>query len=131
MSTIDGITIPDDVEWVDEFTSWKVGQVQRFSLTGSLIVHESSRQAGRPITLESGPEVWVTLDTVNALLASEASGAGPFDVVMPAHNSGTRTVSCIWRRDGGNAVVARPIRYMAPFENGDRFAITLRLTQVD
>lgn len=136
MSTIDGIEVPDDLQWSDEFASWKVGQTVRTSLTGALIIHESVRQAGRPITLESGQDGtrWfgvVTLDVLNALVASEEDAGAPFDVVMPAHNSSTRTFRCTWRRDSGNAIVARPIRFISPYVDGDFFAVTLRLLQVE
>lgn len=137
MSSIDGIDIPDDIQWTDEFTSWKVGQVVRHSLTGALILHQSALQAGRPITLESGQEggaffAPVSLDVLRALQASEESAsATPFDVVLPSHNSGTRTFSCLWRRDGGDAITARPIRFIAPYIDADFFAVTLRLIQVN
>ena len=137
MSTIDGIAIPDDIQWTDEFTSWKVGQVFRTSLNGALIVHESSLQAGRPITLESGQDASgfygvVTLDVLRALQASEEAGDDqPFDVVLPDHNSGTRTFSCVWRRDSSEAITARAKRFVAPYADDDYFAVTLRLIQVD
>lgn len=137
MSSIDGIPIPGDIQWTDEFNSWKVGQVVRHSLTGALIVHQSSLQAGRPITLESGQQgsaffAPVTLDVLRALQTSEeAGGTAPFDVVLPAHNSGTRTFRCLWRRDGGDAITARPLRFIAPFVDADYFAVVLRLIQVN
>lgn len=137
MASIDGITIPDDIQWTDEFTSWKVGQVVRTSVNGARIIHEGALQSGRPVTLESGQEgsaffAPVTLGILNALLASEADpDNGPFDVVVPDHNSGTRTLSCVWRREGGEAIVARPIRFISPYVDGDYFAVTLRLMQVD
>lgn len=135
--TLDGITLPADLEWTDEFTAWKVGQVARTSLTGALIVYESVRQAGRPITLETtrDGQRWVApirLDMLRALQASEESpAAGPFPLLLPAHNAGTRAFTCIWRREGGSAIEARPIRFITPFVDGDWFAVTLRLLQVD
>ena len=46
------ITLPEDLAWPDEF-DWSpvVGAEQR-SLSGALIVHHSTAQGGRPITLE-------------------------------------------------------------------------------
>lgn len=46
-----GIELPADLQWTDEFTAWRIGQQVRTSLSGALIVQESARQAGRPITL--------------------------------------------------------------------------------
>jgi len=136
VSTIDGITVPDDLLWSDEFASWRVAQAQRTSLTGALIVHQSLRQAGRPVTLESQQDGsrWVapvSLDVLNALRASEEAGGAPFPVVLPDHNSGARTLTCTWRSSDGNAIVARPLRFIAPYADGDLFAVTLRLIQVD
>lgn len=134
---LDGISLPVDLQWTDEFTSWKVGQVMRTSLTGALIVHESARQAGRPVTLESWQDgrAWagvVDLATLRALQASEEAYPGPsFDVVLPAHNSGSRTLRCRWRRDGGNAISARELKFIVPYVDGDLFAVTLRLIQVN
>lgn len=134
---IDGISISDDLRWTDEFTSWRVGQVVRTSVNGRRIVHESALQAGRPITLESVQEGnayagVVRLDALRALQASEDSlRPGAFDVVLPAHNAGTRTFRCRWRREGGVAIQARETRFIVPFEDGDWFAVTLRLIQVD
>lgn len=134
---LDGIELPEDLDWADEFTAWKVGQVVRTSLTGALVVHESVRQAGRPITLETtrDGQRWVAplrLDTLRELQASEeAPAAGPFELVLPAHNAGTRSFTCIWRREGGSAIEARPIRFITPYVDGDWFAVTLRLLQVD
>ena len=51
--TLDGVELPEDLEWADEYTAWKVGQVVRYSLTGALIVQEAALQAGRPVTLQS------------------------------------------------------------------------------
>ena len=54
--TLAGITLPGDLVWSDEFQSWKVGQARKTSLTGALILHVGTLQAGRPITLETSQE---------------------------------------------------------------------------
>lgn len=134
---IDGISVSGDLKWTDEFTSWQVGQVIRTSVNGRRIIHESALQAGRPITLESTQEGntysgVVRLDALRALQQSESSaGSLPFDVVLPGHNDGARSLRCRWRREGGPAIQAREIRFIVPFVDGDWFAVTLRLIQVD
>lgn len=135
--TLAGITLPGDLQWSDEFTSWKVGQARKTSLTGALILHHSALLAGRPITLETSQEGndWVAplrLDTLRQLQALEANVEdGPFTLVLPAHNSGTRSMTVEFRRDDGAAIEARPIKFAAPAYDADYFAITLRLIQVD
>jgi hypothetical protein len=111
--------------------------VLKTSLTGALIVHESALQAGRPITLESTQDTggaWVaplTLDALNQLRALEADiNAGPFTLLMPDYNAGTRSFTVRFRRDGGKAIEARPIKFIVPYVNANYFATTLRLIQV-
>lgn len=134
--TLDGIDLPEDLLWSDEFTSWKVGQVIKTSLTGARIIQQGALQAGRPITLESVQDGndWVAvvdLQTLNQLIAHEQDAeAGPFSLVMPDHNSGDRTLSVMWRREGGSAIAARAIKQIVPAVNTDFYSITLRLIQV-
>jgi hypothetical protein len=49
--TLGAITLPDTLVWEDEFTWSPVAQSTEYSLDGALIIQESARQAGRPITL--------------------------------------------------------------------------------
>lgn len=137
MASLDGIQLPDDLNWSDEFTAWRVGQVVRTSLTGALIIQEAALQAGRPITLEStslgnGQFVApVTLDVLQALRAKEEiAGGAPMTLTLPATGGGTRSMSVRWRRTDGPAIEAQPIRFIVPAEPGDYFLITLRLLQV-
>ncbi len=134
--TLAGITLPGDLYWSDEFTSWKVGQTRKVSLTGALILHESALLAGRPITLETTQDgnAWVapvTLAVLRQLQALEEDiGAGDHTLVLPDHNDGTRTFTVRFNRDGGTAIQARPIRFISPASDSDYFALTLRLIQV-
>ena len=52
--TLGAITLPGDLEWIDEFSWSPVGQQVDVTLGGSLIVEESAQLAGRPITLRTG-----------------------------------------------------------------------------
>lgn len=132
---LDGISLPEDLLWTDEFTAWKVGQSVKPSLTGAQIVQEAALQSGRAITLESQQEGsdWigmVTLDVLRALQASEETPGNTFALVMPAHNSGTRTFTVAWRRTAGAAIEARPMQQITPQFDGDYYAVTLRLMTV-
>lgn len=131
-----GITLPCDMYWSDEFTAWRVGQLQRTSVTGALIVNESALQAGRPITLETtksgNPYVGaITLPVLQQLQAlEEQPRTVPMTLSMPAHNSGTRNFTVLFNRASGKALEARPLLFASPYLDSDRFAITLRLIQV-
>ncbi len=54
--TLDGIELPDDLLWVDEFDWNPVAQDIERSLTGALMVQEQAKLYGRPITLTGGDE---------------------------------------------------------------------------
>ncbi len=135
--TLGGITLPEDLQWSDEYTGWKVGQVIRPSLSGALIVQEAAMQAGRPVTLQtldegSGRYAGVaTLAVVEALRASEETAGGPsMALVLPTSAGGTRTLNVRWRRTDGDGFEARPLVHRWPAEPGDYYHITLRLIQV-
>lgn len=136
-ASLDGIELPEDLYWADEFTAWKVGQVIRPSLTGAIVVQEAAMQAGRPVTLQSTEEgsgrfvAPVTLQVLEALRAKEeVAGAAPMTLILPIADGGTRSLSVRWRRTDGPAIEARPIKFQVPAEAGDYFLITLRLIQV-
>ncbi len=131
-----GIELPADLQWTDEFTAWRVGQQVRNSLNGAMIVQESARQAGRPITLQTTRDGTayvgvVALPIVRALQASESEARlSPLELVMPAHNGGDRTFQVRWRRVDGPAIEVEPTRFAVPALDSDLFSITIRLMTV-
>lgn len=48
------VQLPADMLWSDEFSWHPVEQTSEPSITGAIIVQVAARQAGRPITLQSG-----------------------------------------------------------------------------
>lgn len=135
--SLGGVALPEDIDWPDEYTAWKVGQVLRTSLTGALIVQEAVRQAGRSITLAStdlgnGRYVaLVTLDVLNALRSLEEVGGGAsLQLVLIGSGEVERTFTVRFNRAGGAAIEARPIKQVVPVESSDYFFITLRLITV-
>lgn len=131
-----GIELPADLQWTDEFTSWRVGQQVKTSLKGARIVQESALQAGRPITLQTQRDgnafvAPITLSVLRALQASEEQPRNEsLSLVLPAHNGGDRPFNVRWRRIDGAALEAEPIRFAVPALDGDYFSITLRLMTV-
>ena len=131
-----GIELPADLQWIDEFTAWRVGQQVKTSLTGARIVQESALQAGRPITLQTQREgnayiAPIPLEVLRQLQASEEQPRiAPLQLLMPAHNGGERAFAVRWRRTEGAALEAAPIKFAVPALDGDYFSITLRLMTV-
>lgn len=62
------VTLPDALNWVDEYTWSPVQQSQTYTTTGALLIEEATKQAGRPITLEgSADSTWCTRALVDQL----------------------------------------------------------------
>lgn len=120
----DTITLPGDLDWIDEYDWAPTEQDRQYSLTGALLLQEApARQAGRPITL-AGDWAWVERGTVDALRAWLTPGR-----VMTLTLEDTRVFTVRWRLSDGAPLVARPVLVRLPAEPTDDYRITLRLME--
>ena len=110
--TLEGIVLPDDIQWTDELVSHSVGQVQTPTLTGALIIEESAQAAGRPITLASGNGAWVTRATALALIELAATPR-PDGTPMTLTWGDGRTFDCVFDHANGEAVTATEVYRLA------------------
>ncbi|MFM4963725.1 hypothetical protein ACEUBT_08225 [Aeromonas bivalvium] len=117
--TLNGLLLPDDLIWRDEFDWAPVEQVVTPTLTGALLVEETPKPEGRPITLVGHcPRA-----TVLSLKVLEAQVAQLLTLTLL--DGQQREV--LWRRPG---VVATPLIDMADPEAGEPYALTLNFTEV-
>ncbi len=131
-TVLDGITLPADMKWTDEFHWTPVAQQVEVTTAGSLLVEESAQLAGRPITLEAqrdddGGYIWVdraTLVELNSLAASPLIDA----ILLTLHDG--RTFNVRFRYGDGPPVEADPVRHIVPAIDDDVYLIKLRLMQV-
>ena len=64
------VTLPDALNWADEYTWSPVEQTKTYTTTGTLLIEEALKQAGRPITLEGSEDrTWCTRALVDQLHA--------------------------------------------------------------
>lgn len=121
--TLGGLTLPGDLHWKDEFAWSPVQRSAEYSLTGALIVQESVKQAGRPITLEARSDVWLTRSAVRALqtLAETPGWSGTLTL------ADGRAFTVAFREEG---LSAEPVRHIAPTEDADPYTLTLALMSV-
>jgi hypothetical protein len=64
------LTLPDDLDWTDEYTWQQVEQSAEYALTGALVVESAAKQAGRPITLQGADDrAWISRATLDQLRA--------------------------------------------------------------
>lgn len=125
--TLDAIILPEDLNWSDEFQWSPVARSTDYSLTGALIVEESLKQAGRPITLEAKSEfrgpVWIDRDTVDALYAKAAVPGTQMTLTL----SDSRTFTVMFKDDG---VKATPVYHVMPHDDADPYYLTLSLQTI-
>lgn len=80
---IDSITLPDILQWVDEFNWSPVLHNVQYSVKGSLFIQESTKQAGRIITLQ-GSESYglVPRSTIESLQTSRNTADNEFTLIL-------------------------------------------------
>lgn len=102
--SLNGVTLPYGLLWVNEHEWAPIEQSTDYGLTGALIVQRGAKLAGRPITLQGGADrAWITqttLDAVTALLTTTAAMA----LILPDG----RSFSVIWDHNGP-PISAEPI----------------------
>lgn len=121
----DGLALPDNTLWPDEFQFNQVEQVRERSLTGGVLIQQGVKQFGRPITLEG----WLDRSTLDQVYAREALASQGFDITLPDG----RGFSVVFDRSRGLAVEAEPV---APFNDASntpdwKYRVTLRLVTVE
>ena len=88
--TLNLITLPPGLRFEDEFAWSPLAQANEYSLTGSLLVEQTTRLAGRPITLVGGQQfAWLTRSEVSALKALLDTGA---EMTLTLHDARSFTV---------------------------------------
>ena len=122
------ITLPEDIFWTDEFDWSPVGQKVEPTLSGGMVIQESAMLAGRPITLESLSETIGWADRATVLLLKALADQPAQQHTLELYDGSTYDV--VFRRDSGEGFEAKPLIYLAPFEDTDRYLITLRLMTV-
>lgn len=119
------LDLPGDLEWSDEYGWAPVVHTRSYSLDGALIVETASKQAGRPITLQSGDDrAWVSRADVDQL---HAWAAVPGKQLTLTLRGVQRTV--IFDHDN-TPLEARMVMFYGDPIATDHYTITLRLIEV-
>lgn len=125
--TLDTLVLEGDLNWTDEFEWSPVERGSIYSLTGSLILSESTKQAGRPITLEAQSEfrgpIWLSRDTIEDLYTK----VGIAGLEMTLTLSDLREFTVAFREDG---LIAVPVYHVMPHVGADPYYLTLKLQTV-
>ena len=126
MIILDGISLPVDLLWSDEWAASTVAQTVRRTLDGGLVVFYGELRAGLPITLESQPDAgWLTRTQVEAIALRAASPGGLYML-----NLRGQTWQVMFRHQDAPAFEARPLVSVANPQAGDFYLATIKLMTV-
>jgi hypothetical protein len=122
--TLDDITLPPDLIWVDEYAHTPVKQSVSVAVNGALIVEAAAQTKGRPITLQGGDEAaWIDRTTLELLRVKQYQAG----LIMALDHNGT-SYSVLFVQPGG--IEAKPIiDYNVPVGE-DWYSITLKFIEV-
>lgn len=120
------LTLPDDLQWTDEYAWQPIDQTAEYSVTGALIIDVGARQAGRPITLSSGGDVWITRADVDVLRAWASTPGQTLTLTL----ADARVFAVAFRHQDAPALEAEPVLFMAPMDAGDWYVLTLKLMEI-
>ena len=114
--TLGAITLPAGLAWSDEFAWSPVSARSSYSLTGALIVEQSTKLAGRPITLigqSSGNDHTAWISRANLLTLQTALETAGATFTLTLHDA--RVFSVIARPDDNSPVEADPLPVVGSF----------------
>ncbi|WP_230660420.1 hypothetical protein [Psychrobacter sp. I-STPA10] len=123
--TKESIELPDDMHWNDEFSWSKIAQSNpEWTLTGSMVVQQGTKKAGRPITL-TGDWIWHRREDL-LLLRSWCDVA---KLTMTLTHYDGREFQVIWRlHDTG--IDAQPVYYQTPETEDEPYLATFKLMTI-
>lgn len=121
-NTINGVHLPDDLIWVDEFDTSQVAQNVQRSLTGAFIVQTSLKQVGRLMSLQ-GDDAWVTRAEANLIRAVFESHDGSHMTLI--YRGETFTV--IPNLSSGVAFTATPLIDQEDPDDTDKYSTNINL----
>lgn len=125
---LDTVTLPDSLQWLDEYAWSPAAQSTERTLSGALLVQAAALLYGRPITLAGGPDGgWITRATADALAALAAT---PGQVMTLTGLPNTAPQSVIFDRSQGPAFEAQMVMRYAYPDAGTWYTCTLRLLTV-
>ena len=91
-------TLPDALIWTDSHKWSAVQGAHQWSTTGALLIDQGLRLAGRPITLEGGPQhAWMPRSQADALRALAATPGAVMTLTL--HDASTYSVMWDYSRE--------------------------------
>jgi hypothetical protein len=127
--TLQELALPNDLLWTDELSWSPVVATNSYTLTGSLIIEQGVRQAGRPITLQADADMaWVMRATVETLRAWSSIPNRKFRLVLE-YPTDARQFLVVFRHDS-DPVEASPVKGFPGHRADDWFRVSLKFIEV-
>lgn len=123
--TVTFITLPDALEWVDEYQWAGVEQDVQRMVGGGMIVSEAAVLSGRPITLVSGESVWVTKTVLDQIQTFANTAGKVMNLTLPD----ARTFIVMFDREK-TALEAKPVWRQNVQDPGNFYIVTINLMEV-
>lgn len=125
--TLNGITLPPDLNWVDRFSTQPLVSTRRRTLSGDQIIYHQGLVAGQQITLVATQDTgWIQYSVVQSL-KSLHDGSPELDFVLSFHGE---THQCRFRYDEPPALQLAPLRYRQTYAADDYFIGTIKLVTI-
>ena len=123
--TLDGLTLPDTLQWDNEHSWHQVGQTQDRSVTGAMIYQEQRKSYGREIDLvdDGGDSAWVAKSVIDALYAKEYE----LNKKMPLTLPDGQQFTVRFNRAGGPAIQAERVWLWEGIPDADTTYVIRRL----
>lgn len=124
--TLDTLTLPNDLEWVDEFAFSYIQQNYKVTLGGQVIVEERQLVNGRPITLV-GSDKYGLITRENLLLLYAKVNTIADVMTLTLHDN--RVFTVMWRREN-KPIIAIPLEVSPNPSPTSLYQLTLNLIEV-
>lgn len=122
MIQLDALTLPAGLQWADEFGWQPVAQTAQRTLDGGLVLQEQGLTAGRPITLQGGPDYgWMARSVLESLYALASAPGNSHTLSING-----RSFTVRFNHSDGAAIEAAPLWPMAIPQSGDYYIATIR-----
>lgn len=130
LTTNEELQLPNDLLWSDEFEWSPVAANNTYTLTGALVIQQSVRQAGRPISLKAPEQdmAWVTRSTVQKLRDWSATAGRQFRLVFE-YPADTRQWVVVFAH-ADDPIGAEPVKGFPGHAAGDWFRVSLKFIEV-
>lgn len=124
LTTNQVLALPNGLIWRDEFDWSPVGSNNTYTLTGALIVEQSAKQAGRPISLSADDDMnWAKRQAVDTLRQWSSIVKRVFRLSI-----GGQVLDVIF--DQNQPMTARPVKNIPQHDENDWFHVALNFIEV-